>query len=59
MEVKPEQGGPHPGVPADRCRHGAPDGAQRPRARRVVERRRQLRRRHSGQGQEDDRLNGN
>jgi len=48
MEVQPEQGGSHAVLLVHGGRHGALDGGQRVRARRVVERRRELRRRDGG-----------
>ena len=49
VEVEPEQGGAHAGLPGHRRVHGAPDRRQRGRARRGVERRRQLARRRRRQ----------
>jgi hypothetical protein len=52
MEVQPEQGGPHAVLLLHGGVHGALDGGQRVGARRVVERRRELRGRHRRQAQE-------
>ena len=53
VEVHPEQRRPRARLLHHRRVHGALDGGQSVGARRVVERRRELRRRHRGQAQEE------